>query len=367
MIHRERGDTEMARFNRVLLFFLFVVLTAVSCAPTRPPETAANNNSALSVTPSMRMTSTPEPVGSAAPITISPTVKVMPTSWLPRSRTRLAELQPSAGQPYSRYSFLDVDTGIAPGDSWRDFSAPDVLLMAGNWIQPINGASLAAVGLSEPGLAGCQQQTSYLREPISARAVGTYFCVLTNQERLAQVKIEAVEERTIYLTTTTWADKFPLFVQAVATAVPDMLLIPIPTATFIPDAPIYASGVAVLQPDGSWFPHLDMENELSFLDLDTGLIGPTGADVQFLIEGSGQFQILRPITRTRLVFAGVTEPTVTDCDRALRFRRQMVEQYGVGFYFCVRTDAGRLARLFVEARNNPGFAIRYVTWDTTEG
>ena len=86
----------------------------------------------------------------------------------------------------------DLDLGIVGGtgtatDIW--FEAETAVL---RFLTPRNGATLASVGTSAPGLSGCAAAPlTDERIDFASLPTGTYVCVLTTESRLSQVLIAA--------------------------------------------------------------------------------------------------------------------------------------------------------------------------------
>jgi hypothetical protein len=355
----------MASFRFAFLLAVFIFLMVVACRPAEI-EIAANQEAALSVTPSVRMT--PTPISPAVPVPMSVLDTAAPLLDEPASRINSAELRPASAPPYVRHAFLDVDMGMTGQEGRLPAKAPDVLLLdveGSYWLQPVNGAGVAAVGLVEPGYAGCWQVANdFLREPISARTVGSYFCVLTNLDRLAQVKIDGMDGERVRVTVTTWADSYPQVGEALMTVVPEVFTAAVPAPTLIPDAPIYASGVAIVAPDTGQPIPLGEARPHTFLDLDSGITSESEGDIHFVMQGSSQFKVFWAANRVRIKLVGA-EPTVTQCDRFVGVvATDDYSIFDIGSYLCVRTDHNRLAMVYAEDWGDGGLSVRFVTWDT---
>jgi hypothetical protein len=88
-------------------------------------------------------------------------------------------------------NLVDLDRGVlAP-----PMSDVDLWFEAVTWteryLSAVNGATMAVVGTSPPGRAGCASAALHAgRVSIDTLTVGVYACVRTNQGRYAQVRIE---------------------------------------------------------------------------------------------------------------------------------------------------------------------------------
>jgi len=90
-------------------------------------------------------------------------------------------------------AYLGLDTGeqsVTEGDIRFVISVGS---MAFYILEPVNGGKANYVGTTEPGIEGCQQTADSLSKcNIPQIVAGTYICVVTNRERLAQLRIDEV-------------------------------------------------------------------------------------------------------------------------------------------------------------------------------
>ncbi len=90
-------------------------------------------------------------------------------------------------------AYLDLDTGeqrITEGDIRFVVSGGSMIFYT---LEPVNGGRAAAMGAEAPGLDGCQQAAASLSKGnIPEIVAGHYVCAITNQGRLAQLRIDEV-------------------------------------------------------------------------------------------------------------------------------------------------------------------------------
>jgi len=105
-------------------------------------------------------------------------------------------------------AYLDLDTGrigdIAAGDIRFDFGGGSDVFYS---LDPVNGSLAEGVGTSEPEFELCEAAIDTLADWLSEAFVGEYLCVLTNQGRLAKVRVDALnpeELGSIKVSFTTW-------------------------------------------------------------------------------------------------------------------------------------------------------------------
>ena len=92
--------------------------------------------------------------------------------------------------------FADLDSGATPefdtqntADLWFYY----VVAFDALFLQPQNGATQVEVGAAAPGRAGCAAATlSTSRIAVANLTAGTYLCVRTSENRLAQVRITSL-------------------------------------------------------------------------------------------------------------------------------------------------------------------------------
>jgi hypothetical protein len=105
-------------------------------------------------------------------------------------------------------AYLDLDTGYT-----GDIIAADIRFDFGGGsdefysLDPVNGSLAKRVGTSEPEFELCETAIDTLADWLSEAFVGEYLCVLTNQGRLARVRVDALnpeELGSIQISFTTW-------------------------------------------------------------------------------------------------------------------------------------------------------------------
>ncbi len=93
----------------------------------------------------------------------------------------------------SSTAYLDLDTGeignSVTSDIQFDFGGGSDVFYA---LIPINGAVNKRVGEVTPGYEGCQSLLNSFTEGAAEALENEYMCVLTNQGRLAQVRVDEI-------------------------------------------------------------------------------------------------------------------------------------------------------------------------------
>lgn len=172
------------------LIFSAVLLS--SCrplgSPPKPTATAEPVIGAASGTPSGIATPS-----SAATVTRFPRGTTEPPPDLIRQQG-FVPLFADLAQPDGPDAHLDLDTGekydVEESDIKFVISQGTVQVYL---LQPVNGATAAAVGETEPGLEGCRLVLDALSAGnIPETRVSLYLCVLTNDGRLSQLRVDEI-------------------------------------------------------------------------------------------------------------------------------------------------------------------------------
>jgi hypothetical protein len=276
--------------------------------------------------------------------------------------------------PYREMSRLDLDRPPAlPVVSGNDDIGFAVTEIAGQTVYfqlPLNGARAGAVSMTEPGFDGCKRAVkSFSPDAITDLRPDLYFCVLTNQGRLAQLEVRGgawMWGSGLGLYPTVWADDFTDVLHTLATAYPatptpaEPTLVPLrPTGTANPAAPVYLAGTVRLVASSDESDTLD-----GSLDLDTGAIVNTRAgDIQF--KHHRRFIYLLTTDGVRVGYYGEAEPDLDVCKQATGARSTpaSIPSVGRGTYLCLVTNSNRVARLRIETEvGDGGIGISFLVW-----